>query len=375
MSQQSLRHLSLFSGIGGIDIASHWAGFETVAFVERDPFCQRVLKHHFPTVPIFDDVCSFDGSEYENQIDLCTGGFPCQPFSTGGLRRASRDERALFPQLCRILRQTKPEWFVGENVAGLLSAERGHYFGSIVNDLESLGYCVGWCCYNASDVGAIHRRKRIFIVAHNLSFRRQRTFGHEEGQQLNDRWNAFGQHEGPRSGNGEGVFANIVDEQFDGRNAERNSSESQTTKSGNGHCEAVAGSEFVANTESERRLNWECCGNQRQVCEGTERIIYENSSVRRNGRRESTGHASIAYFPIKSGNWRDWQIAPVVSSQSELLRSNDGIPDRLYESALVELREKDKDRRARIKALGNAVVPHHIYPVLKAIADQIRSEQ
>jgi DNA (cytosine-5)-methyltransferase 1 len=321
VSQQSLRHLSLFSGIGGIDIASHWAGFETVGFVERDPFCQRVLKHHFPTVPIFDDVCSFDGSEYENQIDLCTGGFPCQPFSSSGLRRGSRDERALFPQLCRILRQTKPEWFVGENVSGLLSSERGHYFGSIVNDLESMGYCVGWCCYNASDVGAIHRRKRVFIVAHNLSFRRQRTFGHEEGQQLNDRWNALGQHEGSRSRNGEGVFANSFVEQFDCCNIEQQTSNAQISKSRNSHCEA------------------------------------------------------IAYFPIKSGNWRDWQIAPVVSLESELLRSNDGISDRLYERALVELKEKDKDRRARIKALGNAVVPHHIYPILKAIANQIRSEQ
>jgi len=164
-----MKHLSLFSGIGGIDLAAEWAGFESVAMVERDKYCQKVLAKNFPNAKIYDDVTTFNGHEYRNKIDLISGGFPCQPFSCIGGRKGASDERALWPQVCRILRETKPQWFLGENVPGLLTIDGGQYFGQILNDLAEIGYSAGWIVYGAKDVGAVHRRNRVFIVAHSES--------------------------------------------------------------------------------------------------------------------------------------------------------------------------------------------------------------
>ncbi len=169
-----MTHLSLFSGIGGIDLASHWAGFETVQFVERDQFCQKVLAKNFPGVPIHDDVTTFDGRPFAGRTDLISAGFPCPPHSLAGKRLASGDERDLWSEVVRVLGETKPRWFLGENVSGILSSEHGQFFGRMLNDLASLGYRAGWCVYGASSVGAIHPRRRVFIVAHSDSFRVQR---------------------------------------------------------------------------------------------------------------------------------------------------------------------------------------------------------
>ena len=162
-----MTHLSLFSGIGGFDLAAHWAGFETIQFVERDPFCQRVLTKNFQGVPIHDDVTTFDGRPFAGRVDLVSAGFPCQPFSLAGKRLASGDERSLWGEVSRIVGEAKPKWVVGENVPGLLSAESGRYFGRVVNDLAALGYRVGWAMFPASFAGAVHRRRRIFIVANS----------------------------------------------------------------------------------------------------------------------------------------------------------------------------------------------------------------
>jgi DNA (cytosine-5)-methyltransferase 1 len=167
MPEEKLTHLSLFSGIpiGGIDLAAHWAGFETVQFVERDQFCQKVLAKNFPGVPIHDDITTFDATKFNGQLDLVSAGFPCQPHSLAGKRKASGDERDLWGEVVRVLGESQPTWFLGENVAGLLSSESGHFFGRIINDLALLGYRVGWCRYGASDIGATHQRERVFIVA------------------------------------------------------------------------------------------------------------------------------------------------------------------------------------------------------------------
>lgn len=164
-----MKHLSLFSGIGGIDLAAEWAGFESAIMVERDPYCQQVLKKNFPTTKIFDDVTTFNGLELRGEIDLISAGFPCQPHSLAGKRKASADERDLWGEVVRIVGEVQPRWFLGENVPGLLSSESGRFFGRVVNDLVQMGYRVGWACYEAKDVGAVHRRERVFIVANSKS--------------------------------------------------------------------------------------------------------------------------------------------------------------------------------------------------------------
>lgn len=121
-----MKKASLFSGIGGIDLAAHWAGMETVVFCEREPFPQRVLRKHWPHVPIIDDVREVTREELEKRgvlgngrtIDIISAGYPCQPFSYAGKRRGAEDDRHLWPEVKRILEEIRPRWFVGENVAG-----------------------------------------------------------------------------------------------------------------------------------------------------------------------------------------------------------------------------------------------------------------
>lgn len=156
--------LSLFSGIGGLDIAAEWAGFKTVAFCERDEFCQKVLRKHWPDVRIFDDVRTIDTNELP-RIELLHGGYPCQPFSTAGNRRGEADERHMWPHMLRVVQELKPRWFVGENVKGHITLG----LDTVCDDLEREGYTVRAVCIPACAIGSVHRRERVFVLAHATS--------------------------------------------------------------------------------------------------------------------------------------------------------------------------------------------------------------
>jgi DNA (cytosine-5)-methyltransferase 1 len=161
---RALTHLSLFSGIGGIDLAATWAGFETVAFCERDAFCQRVLAHHWPGVPIYDAIESLDRATVAGlgPIDLLSGGFPCQPFSTAGKRLGTQDDRYLWPEMRRVIAAARPRWIVAENVAHIVRMA----LDDVLADLEDLDYTAGAVVLPACAVGAPHIQERCFIVAH-----------------------------------------------------------------------------------------------------------------------------------------------------------------------------------------------------------------
>lgn len=166
-----LNHISLFSGIGGLDLAAEWAGFETVAQVEFADYPTKVLEKNFPNVERWKDVRNFTGKSFRERtgienVTVISGGFPCQPHSLAGKRKASADERDLWPDYRRIIGEIKPRWVVAENVLGLLSSENGRFFRGILRDLSEMGYNVGWCTYPASDVGAVHQRERVFTIAH-----------------------------------------------------------------------------------------------------------------------------------------------------------------------------------------------------------------
>jgi len=167
-----LTHLSLFSGIGGIDLAAEWAGFESVGQCEFADYPTKVLEKHWPDVPRWRDVRDVTAASFLARTGLTaptliSAGFPCQPHSLVGKRRASGDERDLWPELRRVLCELRPRWFLGENVRGLLSSEHGRFFGRILRDLADLGYSVGWCLYGANRVGAVHQRERVFIMAYS----------------------------------------------------------------------------------------------------------------------------------------------------------------------------------------------------------------
>ena len=159
-----MRHGSLFSGIGGFDLAAERVGWRNVYHVERDPFCRAVLKHHFPNSRSFEKIEEFDG--FTPIVDVLTGGFPCQPFSNAGQRRGIADDRYLWPEMFRIIRCGRPRWVVAENVSGLVHWSGGLVFDTVCADLEREGYEIGAFLVPAAGVGAPHRRERIFIVAH-----------------------------------------------------------------------------------------------------------------------------------------------------------------------------------------------------------------
>lgn len=189
-------HLDLFSGIGGLALAAQWAGFRTVGFCEREPYAQQVLKERFGAIladaeklqrngckhhagsdsekrgqvsesgngsrpRLHPDIFTLNGAEYAG-VDLITGGFPCQPFSVAGKRLGAADDRAIWPQMLRVIDEARPDWVLGENVTGIVTME----LDNVLSDLEGIGYAAWPLVIPACAVDAKHRRDRVWIVAH-----------------------------------------------------------------------------------------------------------------------------------------------------------------------------------------------------------------
>ena len=179
----SLTHLDLFSGIGGFALAARMAGqINTVAFCEREAYAQRVLKKHWPDVPICDDIHTLKGNDY-GPIDLVTGGFPCQPYSLAGERRGNDDDRALWPQMLRVIREARPTWIIGENVPGIISMA----LDGVLADLEREGYACETFLLPACAVDAKHRRNRVWIVGYSERPERRPQCGACKGLEGQDR--------------------------------------------------------------------------------------------------------------------------------------------------------------------------------------------
>ena len=194
-----MTHLDLFSGIGGFAIAAQACGYTTIGFCEREPYAQQILKERFGAVladademrrqaarpkletartqqcrrpTLHGDIFTLNGADYAG-VDLLTGGFPCQPFSVAGKRRGAADDRAIWPEMLRVIREAKPAWIIGENVAGIVSME----LDNILSDLEALGYSAWPLVIPACAVDARHRRDRVWIVAHAIGLRELQPSG------------------------------------------------------------------------------------------------------------------------------------------------------------------------------------------------------
>jgi len=162
-----MTHGSLFSGIGGFDLAAEWMGWENVFHCEWNEFGQKVLKHYWPKAISYDDITKTDFTIHRGKIDILTGGFPCQPYSMAGKRKGKEDERHLWPEMLRAIREIKPRYVVGENVSGLLNWNGGLVFNEVQADLEAEGYEVQPVLLPACAVNAPHRRDRVWFVAFN----------------------------------------------------------------------------------------------------------------------------------------------------------------------------------------------------------------
>ena len=184
-----LTHASLFSGIGGFDLAAEWAGWENIFHCEWNEFGQKVLAHHFPNSKSYHDITKTDFSIHKGRIDVLTGGFPCQPYSSAGKRLGKADERHLFPHMLRAVKEIKPRWVIGENVRGLVSWNDGLVFNEVYADLESEGYEVQSFLIPAASVNAPHQRYRIWFVAYSNDKGRRSEFGNvsKENGEISER--------------------------------------------------------------------------------------------------------------------------------------------------------------------------------------------
>jgi len=162
-----MKVLDLFSGIGGFSLGLERAGMETVAFCEFDKHAQKVLKKHWPDIPIHEDVRTLDGTQYRGSVDVVCGGFPCQDLSVAGKKVGFEGDRSsLYREMLRIISECLPRYAIFENVTGLLTGEQGRWFGQFLYDLASVGYDAQWHCISASELGAHHHRDRVWIVAY-----------------------------------------------------------------------------------------------------------------------------------------------------------------------------------------------------------------
>lgn len=189
-----MTHGSLFSGVGGFDLAAEWMGWENLFHCEINEWCQKVLRFHFPKSIQYDDITRTDFTPWRGKVDILTGGFPCQPFSTAGKRRGAEDDRYLWPEMLRAIREIRPAWVIGENVAGITSMvqpgseitvesqaslfetsdketllEQEYVIETVCRDLEREGYSVQPILIPACGVGAPHRRDRVWFIASDRS--------------------------------------------------------------------------------------------------------------------------------------------------------------------------------------------------------------
>ena len=314
-----LTHFSLFSGIGGLDLAAEWAGFRTVGQVEYANYPFRVLRQRFGRMPRWRDIRDVTGEAIIERCGVPTvisGGFPCQPHSLAGKRLASCDERDLWGELARVVREVKPRWFVGENVAGLRSCESGRFFGRVLRDLAEMGYTVGWGSWEAADAGAPHHRERVFIVAHSddATTARQRR---DSGEVL-----PLTESEGPD------LCGSYVAHSPNLRYSSRADRGSQR--------ERVA-------LSSEQGQDTDIWSEPRRRC-----ADVPNPYGDRREERDLAPGGGEAEFPP----WNADPVGGLWLSEPSVGRVADGIPSRLD----------------RLKCLGNAVVPQQAFPIFQAIA-------
>lgn len=182
---KTLTHFSLFSGIGGLDLAAEWAGFETVGQCEWADYPTKVLEKHWPNVPRWRDIRDVTRESVRQRIEdpeitVISGGFPCQPFSVAGKQRGKEDDRYLWPEMLRVIEELRPTWVLGENVVGIVRLA----LDQVLSDLESKGYATIPIIVPACSVNAPHRRERVFILANSRCSLRQRpvTSGTDENE-------------------------------------------------------------------------------------------------------------------------------------------------------------------------------------------------
>jgi DNA (cytosine-5)-methyltransferase 1 len=325
-----MNHGSLFSGIGGFDLAAEWMGWNNSFHCEWMPFPRKVLSHYFPNSISYEDITKTDFSIHRGTIDILTGGFPCQPYSSAGKRLGKEDERHLWPHMLRVISEIKPTYVVGENVRGLTNWNGGVVFEEVCTDLESKGYTVQPILLPACAVGAPHRRDRIWFVAYSKSARAGENFGglRSEFERCNTRKKDAAFITNSNS---------IRQHQCKCDNEEQPSE--RRFNAFNDIAENVEhGTSFNSNSERlKRSISTELIGQF-----SNEKSINEINLLSNGRRREEL---SFENFP----------------TQSPICGGDDGLPTKLDGITF------SKWRAESIKGYGNAIVPQVAYEIFKVI--------
>jgi len=338
-----LKMLDLFSGIGGFSLAASWTNqIKTVAFCEIDPFCQKVLKKHWPDVPIFDDITRLRGDDI-GTADIITGGFPCQPFSCAGKRRGKEDDRFLWPEMLRVISEAKPRWVIGENVAGFINMG----LDDCISDLENQGYEVQAFVIPACAVNAPHRRDRVWIVGHSEGS------GKCVGQQERMDREVFSQT-GRKQGS--------VNPTSPDSNAFNPGITSESTRTENNDWEALSPCKPDCHAPDTEKSECESSGRtwtgRKGLADGSE-FIADTETARLEGRDTAlpgcangrlTEHAGGGIGQDKAGSWEEQWL----EAATRLCRVDDGVSNRVD----------------RLKALGNSIVPQVAYQIFIAIVEE-----
>ena len=345
-----LTHGSLFSGIGGFDLASEWMGWKNVFHCEYDPFCQKVLKHHFPNSKLYKDVRKFDATNYLGRVDILTGGFPCQPFSNAGLRKGTEDERHLWPSMLRIIREVSPRYVVGENVRGLLNWSGGLVFEEVCADLENEGYEVTPYLLPACGKNAPHRRDRIWFVAY-----RDNGLCQQPNEELCTRGNAFnssGKRFTPDTDSG--GLEGTTKERRDGFNVEWEGEFGDAPDTEHIRLEHGTNPEEVGGGQGEMEKEG---GEFTEPIEanGESRTATDTFSARCDGERKFIKPTTQKRISDSCDTWENFPTVPPVCG------GDDGLPKELDGITFP------KWRRQSVAAYGNAIVPQIAHSIFEAI--------
>jgi DNA (cytosine-5)-methyltransferase 1 len=369
--KEKIKVLSLFAGIGGIDLGLESTGrFETVQFVEYERFCQHILRRHWPDVPIWGDVKTFDPDSC-GDIDLICGGYPCQPFSVAGKQKGAEDDRHLWPRMFEIIKHKRPTWVLCENVSGHVNLG----LDQVLFDLESEGYSWQTIVLGAVAVDAPHRRQRLFIVANtNNTGDRTSQRRTDQNRQTHDE----GQEEQPQFKSG-GHSKDVANTDSKARGNTRGSGEAErklqpqeqagsTVGSEVTGCGGLRGEADVPNTNVEglegQRIDKEISGKK------TSRKFDEHSSeadvsdtISERGCSWQTGNQDAEDVGEQPRGTEHGER----SIERRLGGMVDGVPTWMDEPNIPRVTTNQVGRTQRLKALGNAVVPQVVAQIARAI--------
>lgn len=370
-------HASLFSGIGGAELAAEWMGWENVFHCEINPFGRKVLEYWYPNSISYEDITKTDFSEWRGKVNVLTGGFPCQPFSVAGKRRGSDDDRYLWPEMLRVIREVQPSWIVGENVAGILTMvqpgeevevgsdytlfgendrkrillRQEYVIETICRDLEREGYEVQPFVIPACAVGAPHRRDRVWIVARRIA---SDTYGNGRPEKTQQKRGKTEENDDqPKSVLDTRSSSHRADAGIAGSGIQRTSSDTS--------CYGDSGGSLSV-CEKNRRQNdelrpepFEHGGFQTMDASYSDSKLPQGRDDERPERWDITG-ITIESLCGKT----DWRNFP---TQSPVCTRDDGFPGRLAGISFPRWIQES------VKALGNAWVPQVAYEIFKSIEE------